>query len=315
MSMSLISSQLSMSRSFSANFGMYQLRDETKQDDDKSTKNTVSSDPEAAEDLNGSKPVENADPATDGIEANPRIQAVSREMGRAKERLIELAKDLKRVQKIWATQPEERARQVMRIAKELKQVLKDYVAAQKAYRRLVGEISSGGMSVSGISVGTTGSMTGAMGEARQSNARSSDAETAQAEAADTDMSSDVEKEAQDISGDKAFVEADRALAARQAYGQVKFEKVRMDQTPEAYQLRQDYEFSRSVRDLLTKLKDDFGYSEKMLIVNNRRDDEDMKELFEEGRKLFKKVNEEVSKFQADIMREMPAAVGMVQLAA
>ena len=259
---------------------------------------------------------DSATSSEDVAKEDPRVTAAAQEMGNARGRLVELVKELKRAQKIWANQPKELAKQVVRLAKELQKLLKTYMKAQKVYQELTGEAAKS-LNAPQISVGGAVSVPSHSSQEKDAEDSVAVAKDAQADAQQAE--SDAEQaEATAQQAESAAEELSRSSDlsnAASAYKSVSFETERMDQTSKAIALREDYNFTRGVREVVIKLKEALEYTGKMLIVRGQRDDKDTKEIFKEGEKTFKELNEDLTDFQTEIMKAMPPAVNMIKVAA
>lgn len=250
-------------------------------------------------------------------DVDPRVEVLSREKGRARARLIELGKQLKLVRKIWQFQPKELAKQLVRLAKELKEVLDDYKKVQKELAEILGSASGGGaMGMPAIPSVPPAAPAATADEPASEQDMQDEADRA-VEAAEAEFANDVEKaefEAgpDDVPSEDSVEAEDAANEAPpeeglSSYGQVKFERYRLDQTPAAMELRNDLEFVGFVKGLHKKLKEAFG-DVKRLAPGLNQDSKDDRKLYELTGKVLKKLEKEIIEYEADLHKAMPPAI-------
>ncbi|MAK61193.1 MAG: hypothetical protein CMK09_09470 [Ponticaulis sp.] len=253
-------------------------------------------------------------------DVDPRVEALSREKGRARERLIELGKQIKLVRKIWQYQPKELAKQLIRLAQELKDVLTDYKKAQKELAELRGSMSSGGagMAMPNVSIPSAtppSAETSEDGETPSPDDMQKDAEQAVefAEAELAHLPDETEDEVASVpvpaeEPDERVPDTDEtSLKGLTAYGPMKIERFRLDQTPEAFELRGDLEFVNGAKSLLKELKDAFG-DVKRWAIGFDQDGKDDRKLYELTGKVLKKLEKDLTDYEVELREMMPPAI-------
>lgn len=232
-----------------------------------------------------------------GVKENPELARYSREKSMAQETLQRLVEEYKIVKKVWANQPEEMAKQLIRLAKELAKVMKAFQKAQAAMAKILGAQS--GMNMPAISLPNT------MGASLSSeNANAGDSGDQAEHAADAAQSAENDANAAGALADDGKVEdtglephqppdADLTRVAK-AYARADTERVRLDQTPYANELRGDIEFASKARSLASKFRETFEEEHKKAM--------NLPGHSEEREKFLKKVGKALEEFETDLMK-------------
>ena len=226
-----------------------------------------------------------------------RIEALSREKGRAREALLRIREEIKLMRKVWQFQPREMAKQIARLAKELKEVLSDYKKVQKALADLQGGAAGGGMvmpDVGGLTASVAADPSGAEEDGSEGQAKAT---------SDMDKSGDVDPDA--ISEAEDLPDTQRQEAVMQ------YERVRLDQTPEAMELRGDLEFTNFVKGLTSELRDAFR-DVKRWAIGFKQNDKDSEKLYDNTDKELKQLEKELGQFEDDLRRAMPPSIWVSQ---
>ena len=240
----------------------------------------------AAED--GSKP-STADDA--------RIEALSREKGRAREALLRIREEIKLMRKVWQFQPREMAKQIARLAKELKEVLSDYKKVQKALADLQGSAAGSGMIMPDV---------GGLGASMATGASGDSEDTSDDEAAEN---SDI-NEPDDVDPD-TVAESDNLPDTQRKEAVMQYERVRLDQTPEAMELRGDVEFTNFVKGLTSELRDAFR-DVKRWAIGFKQTDKESEKLYDNTGKELKQLEKELGNFEDDLRRAIPPSIWVSQ---
>lgn len=235
------------------------------------------------------------------LESDPRVEALERKKNQAREALERIREEIKLVRKAWQYQPQEMAKQIVRLAGELKEALDLYKSAQKDLAKLQGGMGGGlGMAMAGLSgLAIPAASAPAEEEAGEDEVQAADPTMAEAggeaESAETE----------NLASEDEAVPAEDAV---KAYGkQVEFERIRLDQTAEAYALKGDMDFVNAVRGLTKELRDAFGDVQRWAISFDQ-DDEDSRKLYEFTGKTLKALEKEIDQYEADIRKAMPPAI-------
>ncbi len=226
-----------------------------------------------------------------------RIEALSREKGRAREALLRIREEIKLMRKVWQYQPREMAKQIARLAKELKEVLGDYKKVQKALADLQGSAAGGGMVMPDV---------GGVGLAPASTASAEDES-----APDDEDSATTDPNAVEQIDQNEVVEAEVAPDAQRQEAIIQYERVRLDQTPEAMELRGDLEFTNFVKGLTSELRDAFR-DVKRWAIGFKQNDKDSEKLYENTDKQLKQLEKELGQFEDDLRRAMPPSIWVSQ---
>ncbi len=226
-----------------------------------------------------------------------RIEALSREKGRAREALLRIREEIKLMRKVWQFQPREMAKQIARLAKELKEVLNDYKKVQKALADLQGSAAGGGMVMPDVGVLGASMAAGASGEGEDAS------EDEAAAHSDIDKPGDVDPD--------AVAEAEDLPDTQRQDAVMQYERVRLDQTPEAMELRGDLEFTNFVKGLTSELRDAFR-DVKRWAIGFKQNDKDSEKLYDNTDKELKQLEKELGQFEDDLRRAMPPSIWVSQ---
>ena len=262
---------------------------------------------------------------------NARIEALSQKKGRARAKLQELMKQLKIVRKVWQYQPRELAKQIVRLAKALKEIVTEYKAAQTELAELQASMAGGGGMPPMPAIpsvppsGGAGTEEETEGDEAVQEKLRAEAETAVTEAeaelqaeAETGEAESGEAAAQgagvetgtvetDAEAEDGAAETEGAPGQLKAYGAVKFERVRLDQTPEAFELRGDIDFVKEAKGVQEKLKEMF-WDVKRWAIGFDKNSKDDRKLYEVTEKVLKKMDKELGDYQDDLQKAMPPAI-------
>lgn len=240
-----------------------------------------------------------------------RIEALSREKGRAREALERIKDEIKLMRKVWQYQPQEMAKQIARLAKELKEILTTYKKVQKELASLQGGNAAGG----GLAMPAMGGMVApaATGQAEGTSDQTDTDSAGEAETADGQASVADEAAEPAEAGDAAGDTSDESLEDTGDRQQqvIQYERVRLDQTPEAFELRGDLEFVRFVKGLKNELRDAFNDVKRWAIGFNQ-DDKASQKLYNETEKGLKKLEKDLGDFEDDLRRSMPPSIWVSQ---
>lgn len=277
--------------------------------------------------LSSSAAVSKPDEANEDIQQTQRdaeIEALSRKKGDAKGKLQELMKQFRLIKEAWAHDPKGMAKQLARLASDLKDILDEYKSAQKALAKIMGPAGGGmGSGMPGVSMplatGATSAETSddqAAEEARTDHQATEAAEVAEAAVEAESINEDgtineFEPETEDTGLQLDAQTPQAASKGIEAYQKVSYEKVRLDQTPQAGEIRGDIEFAKMVRGVFTKIKDEYTQTKRVAMGTFGIDvskDKDYKELD----KVFKKVDKESFEFEADMIAAMPPAIEVMR---
>lgn len=250
---------------------------------------------------------------------DPRVTALSEKKGRARAKLEELMKRIKLTRKVWQYQPKELAKQLVALTKQLKEIVDEYKSAQKELAKLQGSLGAGGGLPAGLGALTMPPPAAAATE-ETSEADEADEASADIEAdAETEASAAIQHvpdEAEPVAahpGSDPEPEEDAAAEDTSSperpfsYGNVKFERIRLDQTPEAYQLRSDIEFAQEAKGLMEEIKDGFRDAKRWAIGFKQTSKDDQK-FFEEVEDFLKDFDKELRDYEGELKRAMPPAI-------
>ncbi len=226
-----------------------------------------------------------------------RIEALSREKGRAREALLRIREEIKLMRKVWQFQPREMAKQIARLAKELKEVLSDYKKVHKALADLQGSAAGGGMIMPDV---------GSLGASMATGASGDSEDTSDDEAAEN---SDI-NEPDDVDPD-TVAESDNLPDTQRKEAVMQYERVRLDQTPEAMELRGDLEFTNFVKGLTSELRDAFR-DVKRWAIGFKQNDKESEKLYDNTDKELKQLEKELGKFEDDLRRAIPPSIWVSQ---
>ena len=249
--------------------------------------------------------------AKDDIETSKpedaRIEALSREKGRAREALERIREEIKLMRKMWQFQPREMAKQIARLAKELKEVLDDYKKVQKALADLQGGAVGAGAAMPSISGAGLPIATSAPAETGETATDSDDPAASNQDVQREEMhkDTDIDGEVDDVSQTPEVPDHTRLQAVTQ------YERVRLDQTPAAMELRGDLEFAGFVKGLTGELRDAFR-DVKRWAIGFKQDDKESEKLYEATEKGLKQLEKELGQFEDDIRRAMPPSIWVSQ---
>lgn len=266
------------------------------------------------------KQSEAADDETGLPKQDPEVARYSREKNMARETLERLVKELKMVKKVWANKPEELAEQLLRLGAELAKVAKQYQKAQKALAKILGDQSgiSGALNIPNISLpaGVPNAEPSAAVEADHAEQEATEAEfnAEQAEDMAETASSEAEGYADNASaaGVPDAKEAPSEMKAGiAAYEKVQFEKVRLDETPFAFELRGDIEFAGRLRVYASELRKSLEeVSKKAHNLPGASKERD--EFLKDAGKALKDLETEMFKYEGALKRAMPPAISVMQ---
>ena len=254
---------------------------------------------------------------------DPRVTALSEKKGRARAKLEELMKRVKLTRKIWQYQPKELAKQLVALAKQLKEVLDEYKSAQKELAKLQGSLGAGG---GGLPAGL-GMLTAPPPTAAAAEDPSEADEPEDVEAASADVETGVNGESQELPEEASATETEAGIGETDeatdedepsaeetpsnnrpfTYGSVKFERIRLDQTPEAYELRGDLEFAQQAKGVMEEIKDGFRDAKRWAIGFKQTSKDDQK-FFEEVGEFLKDLDKELNDYEGELKRSMPPAI-------
>ncbi|MFC7291927.1 hypothetical protein [Hirschia litorea] len=254
-----------------------------------------------------------AQEASKEVQSDPEREALSRKKNQARESLDRIVKQFKIIKAVWANDPKEMARQLGRLAQDLKDAVKIYADAAKA----LGELSSAAPNVSMVSVGRLAPSSNA-NEADERNA-DQDAEAAQ-EAEQAVSASAVEGERFAADGEEveaSYVSAageERALSQRavNAYGDSDTKWVKAENSPQAAATRENLEFIGKVRGIAKKMEDELTYMKKKAIVSGDGK-ADKSEAFLEADEVFDELKEDLTDFEVEVRKATPIAGTMVSV--
>lgn len=260
-----------------------------------------------------------------------RIEALSQKKGRARAKLQELMKQLKLVRKVWQYQPKELAKQIVRLAKALKEIVTEYKAAQQELAELQASMAGGGGMPPVPAIPIVPPSAGAGTEEQtEGDEAAREQMRAEAETAVTEAEAELHAEAEtgeaetdeaaaqgagvetgtvetDAEAEDGAAETDGAPGQLKAYGAVKFERVRLDQTPEAFELRGDIDFVKEAKGVQEKLKEMF-WDVKRWAIGFDKNSKDDRKLYEVTEKVLKKMDKELGDYQDDLQKAMPPAI-------
>lgn len=238
---------------------------------------------------------------------DPRIQALEEKKGRARGQLVELAKRIKLARKIWQYQPKELAKQLVALAKQLKEILDDYKSAQSELAELRGGSMGGGMPAGLAGLTAPPPATGSS-ETETETADDMDNEAASAEA-EAEVEVEAVSELDDVPEAASELETAEEVPPQPAfsYGDVKFERIRLDQTPEAFTLRGDIEFAKGAKELSGKLKEAFE-DVKRWAIGFKQDSKDEQKFYDSVGKVLNKLDKELFDYVGELQRTMPPAI-------
>ena len=92
---------------------------------------------------------------------------------------------------------------------------------------------------------------------------------------------------------------------------MQYERVRLDQTPEAMELRGDLEFTNFAKGLTSELRDAFR-DVKRWAIGFKQNDKDSEKLYENTDKELKQLEKELGQFEDDLRRAMPPSIWVSQ---
>lgn len=250
---------------------------------------------------------------------DPRVTALSEKKGRARAKLEELMKRIKLTRKIWQYQPKELAKQLVALAKQLKEILDEYKSAQTELAKLQGSLgAAGGGLPAGLGSLTMPSPTGA---ATEEPTETDTADEADGTSADAEMEANSSRQDLPDASEAASTEADTDTAETEnaaseesqpperpfTYGNVKFERIRLDQTPEAFVLRSDIEFAQQAKGVMEEIKDGFRDAKRWAVGFKQTSKDDQK-FFEDVEDFLKDLDKELNDYEGELKRAMPPAI-------
>lgn len=254
---------------------------------------------------------------------DPEVARYSREKNMARETLERLVKELKMVKKVWANKPEELAEQLLRLGAELAKVAKQYQKAQKALARILGEQSgiNGGLNIPSISMPSGVSHAEPASDVEADHAKQ-EAKEAEADVSDAEKSADLTvSQADELADDAeriAKTEDDATIenptemkSGIAAYQKVKHEKVRLDDTPYAWELRGDMEFATRMREYASKLRESLEEVTKKA-GNLPGAGEERDKFLKEAGEALKELEAQMFRYEGAMKRAMPPAVSVMQ---
>lgn len=232
------------------------------------------------------------------IQEDPKVAQYSREKNQAKETLERLIKELKMVRKVWANDPEELAKQLVRLGDELKKVMEVFKKAQKALAALLKEQS-------GLSSSMSGAMPNiAMPSAPAQTANTDDTQTREGEA-DTAPAENAADTSEDP--DAGTINKSDLAQGLAAYAKADTARIRLDQTPYAYELRGDIEFAHGMRGFATSLRDAFDEVRKKA-ANLPGHSEEQEKFFDDVEDYLKELESDAFDYVGSLQRAMPPAI-------
>ena len=249
---------------------------------------------------------------------DPRITALSERKGRARGKLEELTKRIKLARKIWQYQPRELAKQLVSLSKQLKEILNEYKSVQKELAKLLGPgigAASGGVPA-GLS-GLTAAPPVPAGETETAeNEPEADSDVSEAQELDAHTSRETDTQTTEASAETDAPEVNESAPEATpgtsfSYGDTKFERVRLDQTPVAMELRSDIEFAAQAKGLSEMLKEAFQ-DVKRWAIGFKQDSKDDQKLYDATEKVLNDLHKELRDYESELKRAMPPAIWVTQ---
>ena len=139
----------------------------------------------------------------------------------------------------------------------------------------------------------------------QAEAETGEAESGEAAAQGADAEASAVETGAETEDDTA--ETEGAPGQIKAYGAVKFERVRLDQTPEAFELRGDIDFVKEAKGVQEKLKEMF-WDVKRWAIGFDKNSKDDRKLYEVTEKVLKKMDKELGDYLDELQKAMPPAI-------
>lgn len=267
-----------------------------------------------------------------------------RKKNEAREMIDRLIKEFKMIKEVWANDPKEMARQLGRIAKQLKEAVKIFSDAAEA----LGEISKKGPNISSIAAGAPAPSVKTADDAETS---SQDAEE-QAEAIESseNVEADAEEIDQDVEEPKSHflakhetaeekraerieqLESGKSVneiygkedtastrnAAQNAYGtqaeQSDVKWVKAKESPQYFAYLGNMDFINTVREFAKQIKLEFDHAGKKGLFTLPEPPEETEE-FKEAKKEFEELDEDLIDFEKEVKASMPIPGTLVSIEA
>ncbi len=251
-----------------------------------------------------------------GLEGDPEEIALQRKKTQAREDIQRLREEFKVIKEVWANDPKEMARQLGRIAKQLKAAVKMFSDASKA----LGEIGQSAPSMTTMTTGSnisSASETEGQAEDRTQFEDDIDNKVEEAErGADVTLAStEQDQNAADGSVDGL---ASQRNAAQTAYSEqaekTETKWVKAKDSPQYAAYMDNMNFINEVRGFSKLLELEFEHSKKKAVFTIAGKAEKSEE-FEEADKEFEELREDVIDFERDVKAAMPIPGTLVSVAA
>ncbi len=250
------------------------------------------------------------------LEGDPEEIALQRKKTQAREDIQRLREEFKVIKEVWANDPKEMARQLGRIAKQLKAAVKMFSDASKA----LGEIGQSAPSMTTMTAGSNISSASETDEQAEDQPPTKDDIDNTVEDAERSAQNGVDLSEQNMDGTDSSVSAlaSQRNAAQAAYSEqvekVDIKWVKAKDSPQYAAYMDNMNFINEVRGFSKLLELEFEHTKKKAVFTIP-DKAEKSEEFEEADKEFEELLEDVIDFERDVKAAMPIPGTLVSVAA